>query len=431
MADYITELPDDILCYILSLLTVRDTFRVKSLSSTWKNLPDCRSVLWFDDYTILGKDSCDVSLARKSKFVKAVDQFLEIWRAQKTIALKIKFDLGNKYASHINGWIASVCDKEIEELDFDFMPYYLKARGDEYVFPFHLFDTDRGSCLKHLRLTYCDLRSICGTRTSWLSKLSTIELTNVPLHLSDLECILSGSLNLESLSMIDCRIYGYLRFQHPFLKKIIISEDCQYVELVCPRLETFDFLGRSQFKFVCVPLLQEVSLKLYYNVRGVASVFSDLAREVPQLETLSLWVNSEVRPLPPNVTMPCLKRLDLRADIKIGFNLFTITHFLYACPVLQELCLQVNPRFRKARPHELGPQLQYEDRPHFHLKEFKINGLYPGFSTLELIKYLLRNGVSLERMVFVLGAKLSPMCRSHPKFIMLQNDNPAVELICI
>ncbi|KAH9614798.1 hypothetical protein KSS87_014406 [Heliosperma pusillum] len=294
MADYLTKLPDDIYCYIMSLMTVRDTFRVKSLSSRWKHLPDCRSVLRFDSHTILGKDpSSFESFPHGSKFVKAVDQFLKIWSAQKTSALVIKFALGNEYASHIDGWIANVTGKEVEELDLDFSSSTLPA-GEKYVFPCHLMHTEIGSCLKLLRLNFCHMTSISDVCSSWLSKLSSIELANVSLRSSDIECILSSSLNLESLSLIYCGLREYIFIQHRSLKKLVIAEDCNCIELSCPNLEIFEFSVRTCFIFSHISCLREATLNLYNELGGSSSVFSNLARNAPQLQTLSLWVTTEV-----------------------------------------------------------------------------------------------------------------------------------------
>ncbi|KAK9740718.1 hypothetical protein RND81_03G055200 [Saponaria officinalis] len=80
----------------------------------------------------------------------------------------------------------------------------------------------------------------------------------------------------------------------------------------------------------------------YLELGGCSYLFSDLARDVPQLQTLSLLVTNEVLPLPPSTTMSFLKRLDLHADIPRDFDLLIITHMLYACPILATLNIEVS-----------------------------------------------------------------------------------------
>ncbi|XP_074314316.1 F-box/FBD/LRR-repeat protein At5g56420-like [Silene latifolia] len=435
MGDCISELPDDILCNIISYLTVREAFIVRSLSSRWKDLPDTRFLLQFDAYTILGDKPSDLGLhTRASNFAKAVTQFLKIWSAKKTSALKIKFGLGNEYASHIDGWILSVTSKEIVELDLDFsgLSYFsslMKTRPDKYVFPCNLLDTAKASSLKHLRLEFCNLTLVCDASTSWLSKLSIVELTCVSLRSRDLECIMSNCFDLEFLRVINCNLEGPICAQHPCLKKLVIYDVCEHVELRCPQLETFEFAGRSDFAFLNVPLLGEVCLKNSFKLRGCSAEFRDLAVNAPQLQTLYLCVTTEVPPLPPSVIMSGLKHLDLFLMVPAGFDIFSITHMVYACPVLETFHVKSSPKEYSVQ----SPQLQYVNRPHFHLKEVKIEPLCMVFPVFELLEYLLRNCVSLQQMVFIVGAKASTITvfKEQPTFRKWQNINPAVELIII
>ncbi|KAK9676535.1 hypothetical protein RND81_11G083500 [Saponaria officinalis] len=406
-ADYISELPDDILGDILSLSTVRESFRVRCLSPRWKDLPDTRFVLQFDAYNIFGADKNRYGC--RTKFVEAVDQFFKIWSARKTDALKIEFGLGNEYASHIDGWIATVSGKEVEELDLDFSVHNPLRTREMYVFPCYVMGS--GSYLQRLRLRFCNLTSISDVCTSWLSKLRTIELTCVTLCSADIESILSSSLNLESLSLFMCPLEGYLCAQHPSLKKLVMHEHCQRIELNCPHLEIFDFSGSSDFTFANVARLREASFNFNYKIEGSSAVYNDLARNAPRLQTLSIFLTTEVPPLLPSTKMSSLKRLDLLIRVPMGYDLFTITHLLYACPVLEELLIKLCPKSYS----EQSVEREYVDRPHFHLKEVIINGLSRRLNPLRLVEYLLRNSMSLLRMVFVGG---SQVC-GRSKFIKL------------
>jgi len=106
MADNTHDLPDDVFCYIFSLLPVRDAVRSRLSSYMWKDLPDIRSILQFDGTTVLGKKYFR-SRSFERQFVKAVDQFLDLWRGVKISTLSICCGLGDKHALHIDKWIAT------------------------------------------------------------------------------------------------------------------------------------------------------------------------------------------------------------------------------------------------------------------------------------------------------------------------------------
>ncbi|KAH9602925.1 hypothetical protein KSS87_017164 [Heliosperma pusillum] len=425
MGDYLSNLPDDILTHILSSLTVRDSFRLRSLSPTLKHLPDTRSVLLFDAYTILGKPQKTSS--RTSIFVQALDHFFTIWKPQKTTTLEIKFNLGNQYASHIHAWIATVIGNQIQELDLDFH-LFLDSKVDKYIFPFYIFHTKKGSSLKHFRLKFCDITFIPHVHTSWLNKLSTVELIDVTLDSSGLECILSNTVNLESLTLKHCDLNGDVCVQHPSLKKLVILDRCLHLELICPHLEILEYSGFTYFTFSRIPLLREASLKLNYHIREGSPVFSELAGSAPCLQTLYLLVTTEILPVvPQSLTMSCLKRLDLLTILPSCFDIFTITQMLYSSPVLEELHLKRDPNMVPLQ----RPQRRYVNRPHSHLREVKFEGVWAAFRCFELADYLFKNCLALQQMIFEVGDKASPIFRALPDFTVLQNNNPTVKLIVV
>ncbi|KAJ8450033.1 hypothetical protein Cgig2_029395 [Carnegiea gigantea] len=308
MADNTHDLPDDIFCYIFSLLPVRDAVRARLSSFRWKNLPDIRSVLRFDGTNVLGKNNfCSGRFAHP--FVKAVDQFLDLWKGEKISTLGIWFGLGNKYALHIDKWIATAMKVEVEELDLNFSD--LDRDLESYVFPSHLLSFETGCYLKRLCLDNCMLSLPFGC-TSWLNHLTTLHLSRVPLHQSGVQCILSGGLNLRSLELSDCSLPSALCIHLPLLKKLVIYDFLKEVEFNCPNLE--------------------------------------------------------VKPVLARITRCHLKQLDLLVLVPDGFDLLTITHLLHASPFLQILNLKMKYRsFRRQ-----SPPSKYCDCRHFRLKEVKI-----------------------------------------------------------
>ncbi|XP_074307272.1 F-box/FBD/LRR-repeat protein At5g56420-like [Silene latifolia] len=393
MTDRLSALPDEILGYMLSFLTLRDSVRTRLLSARWRYLSDYRCVLHFDALNVLGNENNNRELYQ-SKFVSVVDHYLEIWKGWNLSALKIHFCLHNKHALHIDKWVESGIRMEVEDLDLRFPSTNPEER---YVLSDQLFHSGKAFSFKCLRLRYCTLTFSSGC-TSWISCLATLELYFVPLCQEDIECLMSGGLNLTSLSLVHCfntDISSVIEL--PRLKKLFLNNTFTKIELKCPNLESLKCEGRvDYFKFSNVPLLKNVNLRLQYHYRGCSLTFEDLAIHAPKLQKLSLLVMTLVQPRPANNSL-CLKRLELLTDVPTGFDLFTITSLLNASPFLEILHLQLRMRnYTKQSPH-----IEYSDCPHLNLKEVKIDGFRRWWNEMELARYLLKNAVALERMVIV------------------------------
>ncbi|XP_021750664.1 putative F-box/FBD/LRR-repeat protein At5g22670 [Chenopodium quinoa] len=364
MDDYISKLPDDILCRLLSLLTVRDAIRARSLSTRWKHLPECRSTLKFNYTSVFGKRECNYNECQ-NEFVSAVNQYLKIWAAQKISKFKLDFNLTKEYASHIDGWIACATRKRVEGLDLNFV--VSRAGAPNYVLSCHLLHSEASS-LKHLRIHCCKLSLCSGYKSgckSWLTQLTTLELICVTLVKNDMEHILSSCLNLTSLTILACTDYsGCLHVKLPCLKKLVILITSA-IDIDCPNLEIFDYTSNlsrrpdtpmtnccAKVTFSHSPCcLREVYLQVRCEKGGCLSKFVDhLTRNAPKLEHLFLVVNTEIK------------------------YSVTIKH---------------------------SPERQYPDRPHSRLKKVKIEGYSKMWKGMEFVMYLLRNSIALEQMVIV------------------------------
>ncbi|KAH9607133.1 hypothetical protein KSS87_005061 [Heliosperma pusillum] len=431
MTDRLGALPDEILGYMLSFLTLRDSVRARLLSARWRYLSDYRNVLHFDALNVLGNEN-DNRESYQTKFVRVVDHYLEIWKGRNVSALKIHFCLCNKQALHIDKWVESGIWMEVEDLDLDFLSPYSSTKPEEhYVLSDQLFHSGKAFSLKCLRLRYCTLTFSSGC-TSWISRLATLELSFVPLRQEDIECVVSGGLNLTSLSLTYCfeTDLSSLKVELPLLKKLFLYNTFTEIVLKCPNLESFECEGRvNYFKFSNVPLLTNVNLSLQYHYRGCALTFEDLAAHAPKLQKLSLLP-------PPAIYSLCLKRLELITDVPTGFDLFTITSLLNASPFLEILHLQLQMR----RYFKQSPHVEYSDCPHLNLKEVKIDGFGRWWNEMELARYLLKNAVALERMVIVflcecsstIYGNASSYCSSRREGIattLLQDIKTSAELV--
>ncbi|XP_057514774.1 F-box/LRR-repeat protein At3g26922-like isoform X2 [Actinidia eriantha] len=414
-SDFLTEMPDDILSFILSLLSIRDAVKARILSRRWRKICPSLVNLDFDLHTVLGikemysNGDSDISGEDRCKFVTGVDQFLELYKGQKIDSLRVCFCLGNEYSCYIDRWIRFATGMETEKLDLDFSvntqsnKYYdftYQKENNFYDFPCQLLPQCKTSQLKHLCLKSCNLRPASHLLGRLIS-LKTLDLEHVPLDQSSTESILSGCLNLEWLRLKSSILPETLCIHGPSLHlKALIVHDCygvEKIEISSIGLTTFEYIGKIKtFSFLDVPRLEKVHIRfMFAHKTGTQYIFNGLANDLPQLQILSLVLNpDEVLPVPASITrFNYLKQLELFVMLSSGFSLLSFTSLLNASPLLQKFHLAIySGRSR-------GQEVQYSNCVHFQLKEVEVCGFLGRSNEMELAIYLLRHAVSLERMI--------------------------------
>ncbi|THG21663.1 hypothetical protein TEA_000292 [Camellia sinensis var. sinensis] len=98
-------MPDDILSFILSFLSIRDSVKARIVSGRWRHICPFMLNRDFDLHTVLGINH--KARYSKSNFVTGVDQFLETYKLD---SLRICFCLGNEYAGNVD---SGICDGDI------------------------------------------------------------------------------------------------------------------------------------------------------------------------------------------------------------------------------------------------------------------------------------------------------------------------------
>ncbi|KAL7190018.1 hypothetical protein ACSBR1_039628 [Camellia fascicularis] len=131
--------------------------------------------------------------------------------------------------------------------------------------------------------------------------------------------------------------------------------------------------------------------------RGTQYMFNGIANDLPRLQTLSLVLTTdEVLPIPARITrFNSLKQLELFVMVSSDFNLLSLTSLLNASPLLQKLHLSLHTGRSRGRRIEQ----QYSKHVHCELKEVEVHGFLGRWNEMELAIYLLKNAVSLERMI--------------------------------
>lgn len=226
--DLASELPEEILCYILSFLPFREAVRTSVLARKWRGLWRFILNLNFDVNNMTGNDyqsntSLLNHLAGKSdgkkedehSFVVWVNQFLELHAGGKIKSCNIDYPLGAWVSDTVDHWIQILLAKGIEKL------HMRLASGSRYEFPFRLFaHVQRFSSLRCLALEHCTFdpphNFIC------LGNLISLSLGWTLLTQETIDDIFKNCTKLESFSASLCGFHG---------SQLIIGSNCDHLEL--------------------------------------------------------------------------------------------------------------------------------------------------------------------------------------------------------
>ncbi|XP_045803553.1 putative F-box/LRR-repeat protein At5g54820 [Trifolium pratense] len=414
--DYISKLPYSLLCNILSSLKINEAVKTSVLSSNWRYIFTNPTNLIFDAQNMLVKDypfpnichlskvlMFNIKMKRASTFVSNVNKYLSnVKNVQKIDKLKVCFTFRNKGygCNDLEEWIRFAVERNVEEIDLCLLEdNHLSAPnpndGSFYVFPCDTFDFN--STLKCLRLAHCVLAPLNSCNYGF-STLATLELFKVDLKSEEhIRILLSSCDNLESLSFSECYNMDYLKLEHSFCKKlkylkVNLCRQLKGIMLKSNILETLEYVGSKVAFFFDAP-----NLKSFFGYVSENWLVCKLSTDLPQLENLLLECccmgDVMTKRFP---TFENLRHLEI---IKVGIfrqDLSWIPVALNACPTITKLKLHLRTYFN------IDEELTAYWPPrclHKHLKEITITGIRGHSSEIAIAIYLLRNAISLEKMI--------------------------------
>ncbi|XP_043692356.1 putative F-box/LRR-repeat protein At3g42770 isoform X2 [Telopea speciosissima] len=417
MEDKISEMPEQILHSILSVLTLKEATATSILSKRWKDLVSSfmalTSTLNLDVENMIGYEYGKEFWAKgnqRFEFVRWADKILQLHQHQKVDVFRVQFCLGQGSACHLDRWTAYAAEKRVQELELDLdldMSLKYLLENNLYDFPCWLFRQDREPHIKHLFLNSCILR--LPPDFSAFSSLSVLSLENVLISEEDILYILSNCLLLESLTMRNCPSIVSLKIDGlcPQLKHLCISR-CHHlknIEIVAIKLLSFEYIGTMpnlSFKFVP----QLVTACIFTRQGNLSSDMTypldRLSCDIPQLETLLLSSSTmKENMLPPKLsTFTNLKKLVLmagRSSNRGSLIPFTAT-FLKASPFLQKFMLHL---VAGSPCKEVITEIQLcsSEFSHNQLKEVQISGFRCSPDEIELASYIVRIAMALEKLI--------------------------------
>ncbi|KAL9153012.1 hypothetical protein ABFS82_10G020800 [Erythranthe guttata] len=396
----ISWLPDDILVNILSYLSMKEAARTTVLSSRWMNLwKHTTSSLDFraDNALARIRENYDLCSEERRKYEEWVDRVI---RSHKSVTLKefsVCFDLGLSSQESITRWIEFAFTRHVQKLDLDFSVKVKNKTSPRthYTLPeeFLTRRTSGGnSCIDFKSLKELSLKCVNLTGQAiefflhncpFLEKL-VVHYTN---KISNLE-VCGPSLVLKHLELMHCNYLESVKVSAPNL-----------ISLIGPNIDVLLLEN--------VPMLKEVYINCMHYNDSVEKLLPTYSCCVSQLEILTLQLNSHrklglgmhltkvVLPTFPELTK--LKKLVVSYWTDHDQSLMGLTPLIRASPNLQEFILELwmdDPSRSHRKVKNTTSQL-----PHHHLKVFKFCGYYGRSSDVELVRYILKNSVVLEKII--------------------------------
>lgn len=386
----IGSLPNDILSSITSKLSLKEAARTSILSSQWRRVWLCRAYIDLNHHTVLSESDKERSWTtpggirlNRRKFIKSVGALLQQHEGVGTEDIRIRHDLCDRYAGHINRLvnytIASKAKGLILELwGVNFGPTIVRCN-----FPLQVLDT-KNSNLRRLELWFVSLNPPAGYRG--FQNLTKLCLRDVNITNEDVQRLLSEGNRLECFRITNCKMLTSLRIPHCLNRlKVLLVLSCpllQDMALDCgvPALHYRGSLIPMEF---AAPLkLRQLWIELLTCHSALGFIFNELPTTLPHLEMLTLtWTQLErVDSVSRLSKFRSLHHLILNWTIfgspRRTTDILVLGCLLEAAPFMEklELHMVMDCFLHKRYCHEDGELRSPPSCPHSHLSLVNISG---------------------------------------------------------
>ncbi|XP_004494972.1 putative F-box/LRR-repeat protein At3g44810 [Cicer arietinum] len=444
--DYISKLPDCILSYILTMLSMKDLLKTTILSKRWCKLWGLRRDLYFDVFNVFGTQNqllhiIDMDMSR-DEFVTRVHQFLNNFHGTKIDSFLVNFFLKREQSSTINQWLSFAIARGVQRIDLLLLglPYGNdNTRCKLYKFDFALFAYTNASTLYHLSLQHCVVfHPINSDFILPFKCLRYLSLRSAKVDKMFIECLLSNCLLLEEFYLLYCvlkslklkivssslrhlKVIGCYTVSHIILgiQDVKKQDDVKLILLDCPKLTSlaYDAHDLDTMK-INTPMLNSIQFSISFKrdlnaFVAICATFTQL--EIMHLTTLAMVTTS----LP--ITQPLKHLKELNLDVSVPsyilndeeYDPLWILNILQASPLLHKLSVMfVYQEFFE----DQKDIRDVETFCHENVKVIELGGCVGNWFEIEFVMNVLKSAHKLERIV------LSPYWREDEELDW--NSNP-------
>ncbi|KAJ1258485.1 hypothetical protein BS78_10G079300 [Paspalum vaginatum] len=396
----ILDLPEDVLCTILSALPLKDVVRTSVLSSKWRSVHKINPKLRFDSMTMCSSSSTHGSDQYTQEFIRNVNAVLQQHKGNFVEHFEIKFGLNGELVIHLDNWVGFVVASHVKNLALDLIPANFRGRNDRYLLPSELLKKESTSCLRNLQLSFVSIK--LPAQFSGFPNIRKLDLQSVDVTFKDLEDMVSSCSNLEWLSIVRCHLDDELKIDLPLPRLLYLCVAyCRItrIKFNAMKLKTFDCRGGRY----PIDLIQSLELKdanlHYFDSITLENTLTTLPTVLPSVESLNLRATATLK-TPTLLESPCkfsqLKYLQLELYMvhEDACNILSLASFLRASPLLEKFELHIC--VCSVAHFSWLPIRSLPLCPHNHLKKLYITGFTACTGQLEFLIHIVENAPVLE-----------------------------------
>ncbi|XVF10632.1 hypothetical protein REPUB_Repub07fG0199400 [Reevesia pubescens] len=393
--DRISELPDDVLIFILSRMPMKAAAKTSVLSHRWEKLWTFTQLLEFDgsktllniQFQIKGFENDHDRVKKileleRAKYISWVNHIVESYHIPAIDEFRIRFDLDENYKCNIDEWVRFAFRKKVKRFELDVSDFQGFVYDKDFCYP--LYSQTLGL-------------------SSFIS-LTSLVLKQVNVSGEVLDNFISNSPFLERLCVGGSRSLVHLRVAGPslYLKclEIINCWGLESIELDAANLLSLKYSGPNiEIPFMNVPNLTELFIKGLY-VHYFTRKLPQISTFFSQLRKLALGfgytevIQKKMKRLEYPI-LSHLKQLELEISAHDDDSLLFLSSLIKACPFLNRLSLEL----RWFEPYLKRKVRKARKSPHHNLKVVEMTGFVGQTIDTEFCMYLIENAIMLEKII--------------------------------
>ncbi|KAJ4748408.1 F-box family protein [Rhynchospora pubera] len=400
----LNDLPEDILCSIISRLPLGDAVRTSILSTKLRRIWASHPNLTFTKRAMFPKSKIKGGEQIKFALIEGMHAVLKQHRGNGVERIFLQALLDQSTSSALNTCVKFAVTSGTTSLSL------LLSPERPYCFPTYLFDLQNGSrsVLEELYLKYVSLRIPAGfTGFKHLKRLNLDCMYDIVAD--ELQALLKNCLLLEVLCINVVYKFDKLVISQALshLKYLSLTAclGVKTIEVAAANVERFEYEGSSDNSIVFPQPLKNVKYASVqwgaFNSHVGEFVLSVLPRSFPGLETL-VWktYGVEMDGLPNCLgRFQCLKsvHIELCAPV-LACDVLSLAALLDAAPSLESFFLKligfINVPYSGIEEFRRLPS-----SPHHHIISVGIKEFTCSRDQIELVEYILENATALEHMI--------------------------------